>query len=190
MLDFFYLFYLLSSLAYLFFSPKKEVPLFLLVYGLLQYAITQLWWWPETDGRIAGLLLLFIVLSTGLMLWGKELERDQDRYYATVLMRVGQWLFLVALAVVLGFKRPWVVNESLEPVWENLAEARSWGFPSFAKVGGNLLLFGFWFQVIMGWGESWSWKKSLLDLGPLLLYTVWILLILRWLPHAAGASIS
>ncbi len=169
MLDGVYLLFILALTVYLLLSAKKELPIIVVVHAVLQYILTLVMWFTDMSPYLAGVLLAFMVSTTGLLIWGRSLNYSRDHQMIKVFVALGQWTVMVSILLFLMLKSPYSYHFSSLGSGNGHSLAYSTIHP-FIKLCGNLLLFTTFLQVILSWGTSWSIKQSLRDLGPIVLY--------------------
>lgn len=189
MLDFFYFAYLLLMAGYLLVSLQKEFPFVVLLHGIFQYFFTQLVWIHTVDRRMSGLLLLFLVLTTFLLIWARSLNYSTELKSLRTFFRISQWGLLVLIFMVMWVKSPYVLEVSTYQL-PGQTQVGSWSIQPFAKISGNILLFIFTFHLVLGWGSKWTSRQSVLDLGPFLIYSLSILLLHYFIKFPMGYMIS
>ena len=173
-------------LIYLLFSSRKEVPLMIVLHAAIQYGLALVLWMFRLGPYLAGMLLGFMILSSFLLIWARSLTYSREWQGIRVFFSLAQWAVLLALVIFATVKSPYyylVPSSSWHP---DIPVHRMSIHPAI-KLGGNVLLFTTFFQVILHWGQKWDVRKSLVDLGPLLIYFS-ALIVLRML-HDAQASL-
>lgn len=189
MLDVLYFTFIACSLGYFVLSPRKEFPLLLLLHAVLQYGVTQLMWLGQSDQRVAGLLLLFVLLSSALLIWGRSLAYSRELFSVRAFVTVSQWLVLLAIALQLWLQRPdSVVMPSTG--WHPPVRLSGILLGTLPKLGANFFLFTLVLQVVLGWGQRWPLRRSLLDILPVVLYWVLTISALRYLSSLGGYLVS
>ncbi|TAE47777.1 MAG: hypothetical protein EAZ89_16960 [Bacteroidetes bacterium] len=164
-----YLIFLTGASAWFLFSPRKETPAFILLHALTQYVFTLALWMSAMDSFFGSLLLGFIVLASFLLIWARSLNYSQELLSVRMFFSVSQWAILLTIVLFAVFKEPYVLQAAPGNDMPDIRLPRVSLHP-LIKLSGNLLLFTTFFQVIISWGQRWSYRKSLFDLGPLWLY--------------------
>ncbi len=183
MLDVLYGVFFSGLLLYFFLTSRKELPFILLMYSILEYFLTQLFWLNGLSKQMSGLLLVFLVLSGFALVWARSLNYSREQKQARVLFRVSSWVSLLAGILVMWIRGPFVmevVSQSSTGYGHG-----GWTFQPFLKLCTNGLLFLFFLQLLIGWGRTWSVRESLLDLSPFFIY---VLLLLSQLANWPSAS--
>ncbi|MDX2247848.1 MAG: hypothetical protein SF052_13775 [Bacteroidia bacterium] len=177
MVNLFYLFFIVACLLYFLFSHRKEVPFVILIHALLQYLMTLSFWVFQMNNPMAGLLLGFIFASTILLIWARGLNYSRELHSIQLFFSVSQWMAIVAVGLFISLKSPfyYLIPSS---AWHSNLNAHQMSIHPVIKLCGNLLLFTTFFHLILNWGSRWSVRKSLIDIGPLLIY-LGIIAVLR-----------
>lgn len=174
MLDLGYVLFFVGLIVLFYLAPRKEFPLIVLVHGLVQYLFTMLGWYTSIDHRGVGILLMGLVVSTLCLFWGMSLAEREAMYPIRLFFSMTAWTILLILAVFSWVKSPYDYGYLLT----GTSAVRSEGIRAYLslhpliKVGGNLLIFITFLQLALYWRQSWSARKSLLDLLPAGLYVL------------------
>jgi len=185
MLNALYIGFICISVVYLLGVSRKEVPLVILLHALLQYVFTLAVWSLRLPGPLGIILLSYMTATTLLLIWGRSLTVSKQWYSVRLFFTVSQWALLLMLAVLVGLRSPYLYTNA-----DDLSGAHGAHILTLhpaLKFGGNLMLFIGFFHLIMHWGQIWSLRRSLLDLGPTLLY--FLLLLGLEMMQADNASI-
>ncbi|RMG75741.1 MAG: hypothetical protein D6722_00440 [Bacteroidetes bacterium] len=171
--------------VYFLFSSRKEVPLMILLHAGIQYGLALVLWMFRLGPYLSGMLLGFMVLSSFLLIWARSLTYSREWQGIRIFFSLAQWTVLLALVIFATVKSPYyyLVPSS---TWHPDVPVHRMTIQPALKLGGNILLFTTFFQVILHWGQKWDLRKSLVDLGPILLYFGG-LLVLRLLHDAQAA---
>ncbi|MDX1908136.1 MAG: hypothetical protein SF053_13960 [Bacteroidia bacterium] len=184
MISFFFSLYITACLWYLFWSPRKEIPLVIVLHALLQYVLTLALWLFYMDSRMTGLLLGYMAATTLLLIWGRQLTYSRELISIRVFFRLTQWVILGGLLIFVLFQNPYVFMEPSEQ-WAGRLNFQHLTFHPLLKLAGNVLAFTSFFHVILHWGQAWSLRKTWLDLGPLVGYIL-LMMGVRYLSGDPG----
>lgn len=187
MLDLLYLFVLILSVGYFFLSSRKEIPFLVLVYAVGQYLMTQFFWMNQVSKRMSGLLLLFIFLTSVVLIWGRSLQLGKELNLLKVFFRVSGWSVLLIALVIMWVKGPFLIQ--IPEMSEAVAHIGGWQFLPVLKLTGNALFFIFVLLLILNWGERMSFRQSLTDYAPFILYLGIICLLAFLLPSGQGTLV-
>ncbi len=172
MIDALYLIFIVLMVSYFLLDAKKESSSITLIHAVLQFVMTHLFWFGTMDRRMAGLLLLYLVLTSGIFLWVKTLHDDQELDSLRMLFRVAQWGVLVMVAGVVLIQSPYVMSIP-DASWPS-ATTSTWTFHPLVKMAGNFLLFATLFQLVTGRDRVWTLRESMLDFGAICVFFVGI----------------
>lgn len=184
MLDLFYFLFLIFLLGYFLLSARKEVPLVICSYALCQYLMTQFLWMNQMSARMSGLLLLFICLTVGVLIWGRSLPVGRELNTLRIFFRVSGWAIVVISLIIVWKKGPFLLELSTGTALP--PSSGGWRFLPALKLSGNALLFTFFILFILNWGERLSIRQSLWDYAPFLLFLTVIAMLAAMLPSAGG----
>lgn len=171
MVNIFYTLFIVSCLLYFLLSRRKEVPFLVLIHALLQYLFTLSFWVFQMNNSMAGLLLGFIFVSSLLLIWARGLNYSRELLSIQLFFSVSQWMGIMAVGLFIFLKSPFYY---LMPssAWHSNLNAHQISIHPVIKLCGNLFLFTTFFHLILNWGEKWSIRKSLVDLGPFVIYLI------------------
>ncbi|MEZ4774316.1 MAG: hypothetical protein R3D00_14120 [Bacteroidia bacterium] len=177
MVNIFYTLFIVACLLYFILSSRKEIPFLILVHALFQYLFTLSAWVFQMNNPMAGLLLGFIFASTLLLIWARGLNYSRELLSIHLFFSVSQWMGILAVGLFIFFKSPFYY---LMPssAWHSNLSAHQMSIHPVIKLCGNFFLFTTFFHLILSWGAKWSLRKSLVDLGPLIVYFA-IIAVLR-----------
>lgn len=169
----------LVFLAYWFFASRKEIPTIILLHALLQYGLSLALWRLTLSPLLGGILLGFLVLSSFLLIWARSLDYSREMHNIRLVFSMLQWAILIGILGFISFKSPYYYASPVSQ-WPPGSGAQQGLFlhPSL-KFGMNILAFTTFYHLILHWGQKWSLKKSLLDLGPFVIFLV-TLAVLRY----------
>ncbi|MCI4669602.1 MAG: hypothetical protein MRZ79_15820 [Bacteroidia bacterium] len=166
-----------ALLMYFLFAGRKELPLLLVSHALLQYGLSMVLWYFHLSGSLASILMVFIWISSILLIWARSLNYGQDLFSIRLFFSVSQWAILLVLFLFIAIKSPFYYVFPATSLGQNVP-VQHMTFHPILKLSGNLLIFTTFFHVIVHWGQRWKWHKSLIDLSPIIIYT-FLLVILR-----------
>lgn len=175
MLNALYIGFICISLLYLLLSPRKEVPLVILLQALLQYVFTLAVWSLQLPGPLGFILWSYMTATTLLLIWGRSLPVSRQWYSVRLFFTVSQWALLLMLAVLVGLRSPYLYTEVGDLSGAHGGQVLT--LHPALKFSGNLILFTSFFHLIMHWGQEWSLRKSLMDLGPVVVYFLLLLFL-------------
>jgi len=192
MLDLLFLIFIVSAVGYLLAAARKEFPLFILLHAVLQYAMLMLIWKGNLPPLMASFGLGFMWLSSFSLLWARSLNYSRAFKVLRGSLSVVQWAILLGLGLTLmgGTANAFVYIANSQPFAPlNPYAHRLQPIAEATKLLGNLLVFTTFMHIVLQWGQKWSFRKSMLDLGPVLLYflTVVGLHLLRSTGHLSYA---
>lgn len=156
----------------------------LVCHALLQYGFSMVLWAFHLSGSLASILMVFIWVSSVMLIWARGLNYGQDLFSIRLFFSVSQWAILLVLFLFVSIKSPFYYT--FPATVSGHLPVQKLTFHPILKLSGNLLVFTTFFHVIVHWGQKWKWQKSLLDLSPIVIYAI-MLVILRNLrmEHAA-----
>lgn len=168
----FFLFIALCA-AYLLFSPRKELPFMVILYAMLQYALTLSMWIFQMTHALTALLLGFIVITAFLLIWARNLNYSRELNTIKLFFSLSQWVMLLCIGIFISLESPYY---KLIPTssWHSHVDAHSLSIHPVIKLCGNIFIFTTFFQVISHWGQKWKVKQSLFTLLPILFYYILI----------------
>ena len=169
MLTTLYLIFIVGCFAYLLFSPRKEIPLIILMHALVQYVMTLIFWIFHMNTYFSAMLLGFMLLTTLILIWARSLNYSRELQSIQLFFSLTQWVALIAVGVFISINSPYFYMVPSSG-WHKYINPHQLSIHPAAKLCGNILLFSTFFQIIAGWGRSWSIRRSLLDLGPITIY--------------------
>ncbi|MEL6674236.1 MAG: hypothetical protein AAFR61_18665 [Bacteroidota bacterium] len=169
MLNFLFVGFIFISALYLFLSPRKEVPLVIILHAFFQYVMTLGFWLVQMNTYFAGMLLGFMVTTSVLLVWARNLNYSKDLLSIRLFFTLTQWTALVAVVIFIVVKSPYYYMVPSSS-WQDLVDHQQLSIHPAAKLCGNVLLFTTFFHLVLGWGQRWSASKSFWDLSPLFLY--------------------
>lgn len=152
-------------------APQKIEPLQLITHAVLQYLLSLLFWTDYLNSYFTGLLWVFLVLTSLLLFWAPRIPFGRERYVMEMFFRVGQWSLLLGLLVYTVVKSPFSYQMPGGPNQGLIQDGLLFVRP-FIKLAGNLLIFTAFFHLILHGSQRWTLRKSLWDLGPIVLYLV------------------
>lgn len=182
MLDFIYLLFILLLISYLLVAQRKEIPFLVVTHVVIQFFFTTISWMADMDGQISAILLLFLVASSTMLVWGRGLNYSRETKLIKVFVNISQWAVLVIMLGFLLYKPYYILHYSSVGKSPHFGLVYSFTPPLF-KICGNLLLFSTYLTFILNWGNKWDIKKSLKNFLPIFLY-----LFLLSVLYFAGAS--
>ena len=176
MLNAAFLLFILGCILYLLLSPRKEAALFVILHAFLQYVITLALWIFHMNSMLAALMLGFIVMSTGLLIWARSLNYSAEQQGIRRFLGVSQWVLLGVIALFILIKSPYyyLIPSSN---WHAHINPHLMSIHPLVKISANAFLFSTFFLVILQWGQRWNIRQSLMLLGPMVLYFVLVVLL-------------
>lgn len=183
MLDFVYLLFILLLILYLMVAQRKELPFLVITHVVIQYFFTTLSWMTSMDGQVAAILLLFLIASSTLLIWGRNLNYSRETRLIKAFTNTSQWAIFIIMLGFLLYKPYYILHYSSMGKSPHFGLAYSF-IPPFFKICGNLLLFMTYLSFILNWGNKWNLKKSLKNFLPVFLY-----LLLLCILYLASASV-
>ena len=171
MLNLLYTLFILIILGYFILSKRKEVPLIVVLHAFFQYVLTLAFWIFNMNGAMAGLLLGFMTISTVLLVWGRYLNYSRELLSIQLFFSISQWAIIGSVLVFMAVKSPYYYLIPSSTLHSHI-NAHQLSIHPVIKLCGNILLFTTFFHLILNWGQKWSIRKSLVDLGPFLIYLV------------------
>lgn len=183
MLDLIYLLFIFLLIIYLLAAQRKEMPFLVVTHVVIQYFFASIAWMSEMNGQVAAVLLLFLVATSFLLVWGRSLNYSRETKLIKAFVSTSQWAIMVILIGFLLYKPSYILHYS--SIGKNPHFGMVYSFiPPLFKISGSILLFSTYLGFILNWGNKWHLKKSLKIFLPVFLY-LFILSIL----YFAGASI-
>lgn len=169
MLTYLFILFIVLGLGYLMWSPRKEVVSLVLLHAFVQYAVTIAFWLFQINTHFTAMLLGFIVSTSLLLLWARTLDYSREWKSVGVFVTLAQWTAVGFVLVLMLLGSPY---EQFVPAaaWSGQVGMAHQAIHPSIKLCANLILFTSFFQLIRNWGQRWSLNKSLLELGPLLIY--------------------
>ena len=169
MLNILYTLFIALALGYLVVAKRKEVPFVIVIHAFFQYILTLAFWIFHMNTAMAGLLLGFMAISSGLLVWARNLNYSRELLSIQFFFSISQWAVIASVLIFMAVKSPYYY---LVPSanWHSHINAHQLSIHPVIKLCGNVLLFTTFFQLILNWGQKWSVRKSLIDLGPLMIY--------------------
>ncbi len=189
MLDLFYSIFLILLLGYFLVSDRKELPFIILVHALGQYFVTQFFWLNQMTGKMTGLLLLFMILTSGILVWARALNYGKEFQMVRMFFRVSGWAILLMAVSVAWVKGNYVLVPSFSEAGVQ-SHFGGWEIHSFIKICGNGLVFIFILHLIFGWGQRWAPRQSMADFLPFFLFCIWMLGLIIFHHPPIGAIAS
>lgn len=125
---------------------------------------------------MAGLLLGFIFLSTVLLIWARGLNYSRELHSIQLFFSVSQWIAIISVGIFISVKSPFYYLLPSSS-WHSNLNAHQLSIHPVIKLCGNILVFTTFFHLILNWGQKWSIRKSLVDLGPLIVYFALIIFL-------------
>jgi hypothetical protein len=176
MLNALFILFILCCVFYLLLSPKKEMALLIVLHAFMQYAITLSLWLFHMNPALTGLLLSFMVVSSGLLVWARGLNYSTEQHSIYHYFVVGQWILLGMIGLFIAIKSPYyyLVPSSS---WNSHINPNLMSIHPIVKIGGNAFIFSSIFLIILQWGQKWSIRQSLVVLGPGMIYFLLVLLL-------------
>lgn len=187
MLDLLYVLFLFLLVGYFFLSTRKEVPFLVMVYAISQYLMTQFFWMNQVSTRMSGLLLLYITLTSGVLIWGRSLQIGRELNLLKAFFRVSGWSVLLIAVLILWVKGPFALE--IPEMSGVVAHVGGWQFLPVLKLTGNALFFIFVLMLILNWGERVNFRQSLTDYAPFIFYLGIIGMLAFLLPAAHGVVV-
>ncbi|MEZ4827445.1 MAG: hypothetical protein R3C61_14370 [Bacteroidia bacterium] len=171
-----YILFIISCLLYFLLSSRKEIPFVVLTHALLQYLLTLFFWLFQMDNPLAGLLLIFIFVSSLLLIWARSLNYSRELHSIQLFFSVTQWMALVSVGIFISLKSPfyYLLPSS---AWHSNLSAHQMSIHPVIRLCGNVLLFTTFFHMILNWGSRWSLRKSIVDLSPMVIYFLLIAIL-------------
>ena len=169
MLNTLFIIFILACFAYLLFSPRKEIPLVVLLHALFQYAMTLIFWIFHMNTYFSAILLGFMLITTLILIWARSINYSRELQSIQLFFSLCQWAALLAVATFISIKSPYFYMVPSSG-WHRHINPHQLSIHPAAKLCGNVLLFSTFFQIIIGWGRRWTIRRSLVDLGPILIY--------------------
>jgi len=164
-------------------TPRKEVPVILIIQALLQYVWTLGSWSLKLDTGMTWLLWSWMLSGTLLLLWARNLAYSKELFSIRLFFSVSQWAIILIIGLLIATRSPY---EWIGPVGAGITEGVS--LHPAIKLSGNLLIFTTFFQLVLHWGQMWSLRKSVVDLGPIFIY-FGTLLLLRFLQFQSSSGV-
>lgn len=176
--------FVVVSLLYILLAPRKEVPVLIVLQALLQYVYTLSVWALRLPPPLGSILLAYLTATTLLLIWGRNLPYSWQWLSIRLFFTVSQWALLLMVALLAGLRSPYLYSQPHDLLGAHGGQVLT--IHPVLKFGGNLMIFSVFFHILLHWGQHWSLRKSLLDLGPVLIYFL-TLLLLRYLQATQGA---
>ncbi len=189
MLDLLYLTFLILLLGYFLISERKEIPFVILVHALGQYFVTQFFWLNQMTEKMTGLLLLFMILTSGILVWARSLNYGKEFQMIRMFFRVSGWAILLMAVIVAWVKGNYVLVQPYSQIGVP-SHFGGWELHAFIKICGNGLAFIMTLHLVFGWGERWTARASLADFLPFFLFCIWMLLLKIYLHPPTGMIAS
>ncbi|MEO0899431.1 MAG: hypothetical protein AAFY71_23675 [Bacteroidota bacterium] len=168
----------ISLFLFLLVSGRKEIPLVLICHALVQYGFTMTMWMFNLSGSLGNILMIYLWLTSIMLIWGRGLRIGGDLFSIRLFFSVSQWAVLIVLLLFIFLKTPYYyifpTNSGGGPFVD-----RQITFHPVLKLSGNILIFSTIFQVVLHWGQRWKFIRSVLDVGPMIIYLV-ILIYLKF----------
>ncbi|MEO1417715.1 MAG: hypothetical protein AAFW00_20695 [Bacteroidota bacterium] len=156
-------------IVYVVTTPRKEFPIVVIFHALLQYGLTLAMWFLFLGRQHAIILMLFLWLSTLLLIWARSVNYSNELLSIRLFFSISQWAVLLMLGLFLALESPYYYvttasSQGVAPHFQHIS------LRPIIKLGANFLLFTTFFQLTLNWGQKWPLLRSLIDLGPILLY--------------------
>lgn len=176
MLTSLYLIFITCCLFWLLLAKRKELPLLVVMHAILQYAFTLISWFFQLNYALSAILLVFLMISALLLIWARNLNYSRELVSIRLFFTMLQWVLVIAVGIFMVAKSPfqYIVPSSS---WHGHIPAHQLSVHPVIKMGGNVILFTTFFHLVLHWGQSWKVKKSLIDLGPVVLYLMAIAIL-------------
>ncbi|MEM7368480.1 MAG: hypothetical protein AAF587_07735 [Bacteroidota bacterium] len=169
----------LVYLAYWFFASRKEIPSIILLHALLQYGLTLALWQLKLSPMLTGILLGFLVLTSFLLIWARSLDYSREMHNIRLVFSMLQWAILVGILGFITLKSPYYYASAVSQWAPGMSPHQGLLLHPSVKFGTNILAFTTFYHLILHWGQKWSVKKSLFDLGPFVIFLI-TLAVLRY----------
>ncbi|MDW3645962.1 MAG: hypothetical protein R8P61_02775 [Bacteroidia bacterium] len=171
MLNTLFLLLIAGLVIFLLLSPRKEVPFIVLLHASIQYMMTLIYWLFEMNTYYAGILWCFILFSSLVLIWARGMNYSREMHRVEMFFSVSQWGILIAVLAFIGLNSPYY-HMIPSASWSSQIHPSPVSIHPVAKLSGNVLMFTSFFQLILGWGRRWNLRKSVVELGPIILYFV------------------
>jgi len=171
MLNTLFLLLIAGFTIFLLLSRRKEIPFFILLHGAIQYMLTLIFWLFEMNSYYAGILWFFIFFSSLVLVWARGMNYSREMHRVEMFFSVTQWGILLAVLVFVALNSPYY-HMIPSASWSSQINPNPVAIHPIAKLAGNMLLFTTFFQLIIGWGRTWTFRKSVIELGPIILYFI------------------
>lgn len=150
-------------------AGRKEMPMLIIMHTILQYAFTLACWFFQLNTALSGLLLIFLMMTGLLLIWARSLNYSKELVSIRLFFTMLQWVVIFAAGVFVLAKSPYHYQIP-SANWQGHMPAHQISVHPVIKICGNLLLFTSFFHLVLGWGQRWEIRKSLLDLSPIVVY--------------------
>lgn len=169
MLDALFVLFIVALVGYVIAAPRKELPLLVVLHAALQYTLLMLIWRGVLPKQVALLGLAFMFISSVSLIWARTLQFSRSNMFFRTSLSIVQWFLVSAMfaSVFLGQNNTFVLIANSNP---GIAPFSPYPVNETTKLMGNLIIFTTFMQVVLYWGQKWSLRKSLLDLGPSIIY--------------------
>lgn len=163
--------YIVICLLYLIWVPRKEMAMLVILHAFVQYAMTLTLWFFQINSQLTALLLGFMFATSILLLWARNINYSQEWLAVRIFFSLVQWSMIVFIISYLIFQPAY--NQFVPSIaWQGKIAAQHLAINPVIKVCGNLILFTSFFQIMLHWGQKWTIKKSLFNLGPMIIYFI------------------
>jgi hypothetical protein len=173
MLDLLFISFILASVVYLLLSPRKEFPLLVLLHTALQYTLTMLVWHGNLPPSIAAISMGCMWAAAIVLVWGRSLNYSYKLKFLKYALSVFQWVIFIGLMVNIFAQDGQILlltGNSIGGADMSRENQMSQLIIEMFHFGANILVFTTFLHIVLQWGQRWTIQKSLVDLGPAILY--------------------
>ncbi|MEM9985139.1 MAG: hypothetical protein AAF804_08595 [Bacteroidota bacterium] len=159
------------TLLYFLAANHKQVATLILFHSLIQYFWTLFMWSFQLNQSLSWVLLAFLAASSCLLIMASRLRVNKQEFAIKLFFTISQWALLIMLAVFIGFKSPFLFAETDFPIEGSVGRfSPHITLHPLLRLSGNLIAFFLFFQLITHRKEFWDFSKSVLLLGPSIVY--------------------
>lgn len=171
MLTAFFTIFIVVCLLYLIWIPRKEAALLVILHAFVQYAMTLSLWLFQINTQLTSLLLGFMLTTSILLLWARNLDYSQEWFSIRLFVSLVQWSIIVFILLFITFQ-PAYAQFIPSSGWQGKISTQHLAIHSSIKVCGNLIVFTTFIQIMLHWGQKWNIKQSLINLSPAIIYFI------------------
>lgn len=167
MTNFLYLGFLAGIALYWLLAPKKETPVIIGLYVLLQYAITLSFWRFSLSERFSILMWFLLVGSFGMLVLFSNKLIIPDSPGLNLILTTVQWAAIFSCFAIIVGQSPYEPL-STDPINDSMSGLT---LRTGIKLCGNLIVFICFSLLVLKGERRWGFRESLRDFGPIILYT-------------------